>query len=315
MLIFGHVGCMRGARVAAGCQMLALIVAALVVALAPPARATTYATPEAAMQAFRASLQAPDPSAMLDLFGSQHMAELLGGDPAAARQSYALLQRAATASMTLENEAADRAVILMGRRAWPMPIPLVKGADGWSFDVAAGMEEIIDRRIGQNELSAIEFCRAYIEAQRQYAGADHDSDDVLEYAQRIASTPGKRDGLYWPDDGDGTVSPLGPLAASAEEYLGYRRAGEPYRGYHFRILTRQGANPPVGKYDYVINRHMLAGFALVAWPADYGHSGIMTFECSHHGRIFEKDLGPATDKLAAQISSYDPDKSWSEVAE
>lgn len=305
-----------GARRETGWCLLILAVAGLaVVAQARPARAAGYATAEAGMEAFRAALAGPDPGPLLDLLGRQYEADLLGGDPAAVRQGYAALQRAAAQAMSLESEGPDRAVILMGKRAWPMPVPLVKGAEGWSFDVASGIEEITDRRIGRNELSAIEFCRAYIDAQREYAGADHDGDDVLEYAQRIGSTPGKRDGLYWPDDGDGTVSPLGPLAASAEEYLGYRQAGEPYRGYHFRILTRQGANPPVGRYDYVINGHMLAGFALLAWPADYGHSGIMTFQCSHHGRIFQKDLGPATGTLAPKITAYDPDKTWAEAME
>jgi len=281
--------------------------------LVVPAQAASYATPEAAMQAFRSALEPPDPSALLDLFGRQYEADLLGGDPAAARQGYEALQRAAAESITVETEGPERAVIVMGRRGWPMPVSLVRGADGWSFDAAAGVEEIKDRRIGRNELSAIEFCDAYMDAQREYAGADHDDNDVLEYAQRIESTPGKRDGLYWADEGDGSVSPLGPLVAGAEQYLGYRKAGEPYRGYYFRILTRQGANPPVGKYDYVINGHMLAGFVLLAWPADYGHSGVMTFQCSHHGGIFQKDLGAATGTLAAKITADDPDKTWSVV--
>jgi hypothetical protein len=297
----------RGLWVAAG-ALLALLVNA-------PARAASYATPEAAMDAFKAALAPADANALLDLLGRQYEADLLGGDPAAARQGYAALQKAAAESITVESEGADRAVIVMGRRGWPMPVPLVKGADGWTFDMPAGIEEITDRRIGRNELSAIEFCNAFIDAQREFASRDHDGNGVLEYAQRLASSPGKHDGLYWPDEGGGDVSPLGPLAANAEQYLGYRKEGEPYRGYFFRILTRQGSNPPVGRYDYVINGHMLAGFGLVAWPADYGRSGIMTFQCSHHGRVFEKDLGPQTGALAAKIASYDPDRTWSEVAD
>jgi hypothetical protein len=198
-------------------------------------------------------------------------------------------------------------------RDWPMPIPPVKSHKGWIFDTEAGLEEIIDRRIGANELTAISMAEAYADAQMLYATQDHDGDEVLEYAQKLISTQGQRDGLYWDDPTGRDPSPLGPLAASEEEYLKYRQAGEGLHGYNYKILTAQGPNPPGRDYDYVINGNMIAGFALVAWPSDYGNSGIMTFVISHQGKLLQKDLGEATGQLAAAMERYDPDESWSPV--
>jgi Protein of unknown function (DUF2950) len=194
-----------------------------------------------------------------------------------------------------------------------MPIPLVKEGDAWRFDTEAGIEEVTNRRIGRNELSAINIARAYIEAQVAYASSDHDGSRIREYAQRLVSTPGKHDGLYWPAESGEEASPLGPLAGA--EYTKGRQAGDPYLGYYFRILTRQGSNAPVGAYDYIINGHMIAGFAFVAWPADYGVSGIMTFLASHHGDILQKDLGEDTARIVADLDAYDPDDTWDEVGD
>ena len=288
-----------------------LALAVLLFAIAPLSAAeTTYPTPEAAMTAFRAAVYGEGGKGILDLFGREHEADLIGGDPAAARQNIEALRRMAAQRMTLGPDGEGRISIIMGRRGWPMPIPLVKGEGGWTFDVKAGVEEITDRRIGRNELAAIEFCKTYIDAQRRYAGSDHDGDGVLEFAQRLRSSDGQKDGLYWPPAPDGVESPLGPFAAAAEQYLEGRKEEEPFHGYYFHILTEQGANPPGGAYNYVINGNMIAGFALIAWPSDYGRSGIMTFECSHHGQVLEKDLGPDTGKIAAAITQYDPDNTW-----
>jgi hypothetical protein len=288
-----------------------LALAMLILATAPLLAAdATYPTPEAAMAAFRAAVYGEGGKGILDLFGREYEADLVGGDPAEARQNIEALRRMAAQRMTLEPDGEGRMTIIMGRRGWPMPIPLVKGEGGWTFDVKAGVEEIADRRIGRNELAAIEFCKTYIDAQRQYAGTDRDGDGVLDFAQRLRSSEGRQDGLYWPPGPDGVKSPLGPFAAAAEQYLEGRKEGEPFRGYYFRILTEQGANPPGGAYNYVINGNMIAGFALIAWPADYGRSGIMTFECSHHGQVWEKDLGPDTGKIADAITRYDPDRTW-----
>ena len=305
-------------RLLVGQSALATALAALLTLVAAwPAHAATsaYATPEAALQAFGAAVNGEDGKGLLDLFGKEHEADLIGGDPAEARQNLAALRRMAAQSMTLEPDGEDRMTIVMGRRGWPMPVSLVNGPSGWTFDVKEGLQEITDRRVGRNELSTIEFCKAYIEAQRQYASADHDNDGVLEFAQRLQSSEAQQEGLYWKAGADGVVSPLGPLAASAEQYLQLRKAGEPFHGYHFRILTGQSAAAPGGKYSYVINGNMVAGFAMIAWPADYPRSGIMTFQCGHNGQILEKDLGPETGKLATGITTFDPDKGWTEVIE
>lgn len=296
----------------AGAAMMAVLLCG-----ASPSRAAeaTFATPQEALAAFAAALNAADGEGLVALFGPEHRDELLGGDPAAARQGLALLRAAAAQDLHLESQGQDRATIVLGRQAWPMPIPLVRGEKGWRFDTDAGLEEIVDRRIGRNELAAIELARAYADAQAVYASEDRDGDDVLEYAQKLASTPGQHDGLYWQPEEGGEPSPLAAFAARASEYLGYRREGEPYRGYRFRILTQQGPNPPGGAYDYVINGNMIAGFALVAWPADYGNSGVMTFALNHRGRLYEKDLGPETAEIAEAMTRYDPDASWAEVAE
>lgn len=269
-----------------------------------------FKTPEDALQAFRAAVDSPGGEGLLQLFGPEHKDDLLGGDPAAVRQGLADLRAALASGATLERADDTTMTVVIGRQAWPMPVPLVKTATGWSFDVDAGLEEINDRRIGRNELAAIAFCQAYMNAQPEYASADHDGDRVLEYAQRIESTPGAKDGLYWEAGVDGELSPFTAFVADAADYLAYRQAGEPYRGYNFRVLTAQGANPPGGAYSFVINGHMIAGYGLIAWPADYGRSGIMTFLCGHHGEVLEKDLGPDTATLAASIKAYDPDASW-----
>jgi Protein of unknown function (DUF2950) len=275
----------------------------------------TFPTPEAAVDAFREAVMNSNGEGLLDLFGHEHRDELLGGDPAAVRQGLADLRAALEGGIVMSDDGADQRVLVIGRQGWPMPFPLVRGPDGWSFDVDAGLAEIENRRIGRDELAAIDLCRAYMDAQQEYAAADRDGDQVLEYAQKLESTSGTMDGLYWLAVAGENPSPLGPFAAEAEQYLSFRKAGEPYRGYYFRVLTEQGDNPPGGAYNYVINGNMIAGYGLLAWPSDYGHSGIMTFLCSHHGQVLEKDLGEDTQEAVAAITAYDPDGTWAEVAE
>jgi hypothetical protein len=198
-------------------------------------------------------------------------------------------------------------------------VPLVKTNGGWYFDTEAGKDELLTRRIGRNELAVMPVMRAYVDAQRDYASLDRDADDVLEYAQRLVSSPGNQDGLYWPPAYQGDESPLGPLVAfaSAEGYNPVQaEEGKeevergPYQGYLFKILKQQGKHAPGGKYDYVINGNMIGGFALVAWPAEYGDSGIMTFMVNQQGRIYQKDLGAKTSKIVGKMTQYDPDPSW-----
>ncbi len=200
--------------------------------------------------------------------------------------------------------------------SWPFPIPLVKAAGGWQFDTEAGLEELLNRRIGRNELDVLQVMKVYVEAQREYASRDRDSDEVLEFAQKITSSEGRTDGLFWPPQLNGEISPLGPMVADAQAE-GYDRIGktgnrepQPFHGYLFRPLTRQGKHAPGGKYDYVINGNMIGGFALVAWPAAYGESGVMTFIVNQQGRVYQRDLGPVTAKTVRKLSAYDPDSKW-----
>ena len=293
-----------------------IAVATILPALPALAAQPYFATPDAALAALTAALQAKDADALADVLGPENRADLIGGDPAQARQWMDELNVLANQGAKLEPNADGTMTVVMGRQDWPMPVPLVQEAQGWRYDTEAGLEEIDDRRVGSNELTAIGLLRAYVEAQQDYAEADRDGDRVLEYAQKIVSTPGQKDGLYWQAQGTGDLSPLGPLVAQADAYTkDYYERGEPYHGYYYKILTRQGPNPPGGAYDYVINDNMIAGFAMVAWPADWSHSGVMTFAVNHQGTVYERDLGADTEKLAPQITAYDPDAGWEEVTD
>jgi hypothetical protein len=275
----------------------------------------TFATPEAAMTALLDALEKRDVETVLGLFGEEYRDVVIGGDPAGARKAFADLADAAKEATVFRPDGEDRRVIEVGALAYPLPIPLVRENGAWRFDTEAGVEEINNRRIGLNELQTIRLARAYLDAQIEYAGADRDGDEVLEYAQRLGSSAGKKDGLYWTTSADGDdVSPFGPMVAGMDQdYLAKRKGGEPFYGYYYKILTRQGANPPGGRYDYVINGNMIAGFALIAWPAEYGQSGVMTFLVSHHGKVLQKDLGEDTAALAAAVEEFDPDDSWVEA--
>jgi hypothetical protein len=207
-------------------------------------------------------------------------------------------------------------VLLIGAEAWPVPIPIVRAGDRWRFATELGEDELVNRRIGGNERNAIYVARAYIDAQRAYAARDRDGDGVLQYAQKLASAPGKHDGLYWPADaakGD-EESPFGPLVAESSAYLKGHGEGDPYRGYRFRILTRQGKAAPGGAYNYIINGRMIAGFALVAYPAEWGKSGVMSFIVNHNGKVYEKNLGKDSAAIGAKMTTFDPVAGWKEVA-
>jgi hypothetical protein len=213
-------------------------------------------------------------------------------------------------------ESDGRAVLIIGKDEYPFPIPIVADAGAWRFDTAAGEEEILDRRIGQNELSAIQVLKAYVEAQHEYAEADRDGKGV-QYAQRLLSSEGKQDGLYWPTAENAPESPFGPLIAEARAE-GYRKTSDspqPYHGYLFRILNAQGKNAAGGERDYVVNGRMLGGYGLIAVPAEYGNAGVKTFMVNQDGVVFEKDLGEETADEAGAISKFDPDASWAKVAD
>jgi hypothetical protein len=276
----------------------------------------TFATPEEAVSALAAATSAKDTTALRVLFGPA-AADLQNPDRVQATNDLIEFTTAFNQARRIVHKSDFNCVLYIGDSSWPFPIPIVRKDGQWFFDAEAGKDELLNRRIGNNELSTLESLRAYVEAQREYAAKDRDGDEVLEYAQKIRSTPGAKDGLYWPPELDGEISPLGPHAAQAQAQ-GYFRRGprsegapvEPFHGYFFKILTSQGKSAPGGKYDYLINGNMIAGFALVAWPAEYGNTGIMTFIVNQQGRVYQEDLGPKTAKTAAAMKSYDPHKTW-----
>jgi len=275
----------------------------------------TFATPEAAVSALLAAARAEDTSALRVIFGPE-AAEIENPDRIQAANELAKFSAALSQTNYLVRASDTRCVLTIGYEAWPFPVPIVKKDGKWFFDTEAGRDEILSRRIGKNELSTLQSVRAYVEAQREYSAKDRDDDEVLEYAQKFHSVAGKKDGLYWPPDLDGEISPLGPLMAEAQEegYASKPREEDarprPFHGYFFKILTRQGKSAPGGKYDYVINGNMIGGFAIVAWPAEYGETGIMTFMVNQQGKVYQKNLGLKTGKIAAAMKEYNPDKTW-----
>ena len=298
--------------------LLASLLVSLLMAplLSQAAEQRTFATAPAALEAFIAALKANDDSALVALFGEKHKNLVVSGDAAydSARRAEALSWL--NSFNALEETSPDRVLLLIGTQAWPFPIPLVREGNSWRFATERGAEEILNRRIGRNERSAVAVLRAYVAAQREYASVDRNDDGVLQYARKLASTPGKFDGLYWPADASRgeTPSPLGPLIAESSAYAATRKKGDPYRGYHFHILTGQGKNAPGGAFSYVINGRMVAGAAMVAYPAEYDGSGVMTFIVNSAGKIFEKNLGKNTAAIASKMTTFDPGPGWKEVS-
>jgi len=275
----------------------------------------TFTTPEEAAAALVAAAASGDTNAFGVIFGPL-ATEIENPDRVQAANELSVFNAAVKERQHIARESDVKCVLEIGDSSWPFPVPIVKRDGRWFFDTEAGKDELLNRRIGKNELSTLQSVRAYVEAQRDYASKDRDGDQVLEYAQKFKSSPGTKDGLYWPSDLDGEISPLGPLVAQAQEE-GYGQKPRdlnakpnPFHGYFFKILTRQGKSAPGGKYDYVINGNMIGGFALVAWPAEYGESGIMTFIVNQQGQVYQKDLGPKTPKIAAAMKAYDPDPTW-----
>ncbi|KXU83024.1 hypothetical protein CI15_28320 [Paraburkholderia monticola] len=300
-------------RVASSCRLCAMVLALSVPLAALAEGQRTFATPEDAVAALSTALKTDDEASLVAIFGDQHKSLVVSPDQAENEANWAKASKELEAYRVLDDRGPDKRILLVGDEAWPMPIPIVKEGGSWRFATEQGEEEMINRRIGSNENEAIKVLEAYIDAQRQYASRDRNTDGLLEYAQKLASTPGKHDGLYWHTDEDSNEeeSPFGPLVAASSEYLKGHGTGDPFRGYEFRILTRQGKSAPGGAFSYVINGHMIAGFAMVASPAQYGTSGVMTFVVSNNGVIYQKDRGAH----APPITEFNPDHTWQRVKE
>jgi hypothetical protein len=272
-----------------------------------------FASPEAGADALVAAAKANDESALVAMFGAKHRDLISSVDKARDRELRARFAELAEQYRVFRPEPDGSVILVVGFEAWPFPIPLVKAGATWRFDTEAGIDEVLNRRIRENELEAIETLQAYVEAQKAYAAKPRDGSNVRQFAQRIRSAPRKRDGLYWeanPAAGD-EVSPAGPLIHDP----GSRAPGDPYNGYYFKILTRQGPAAPAGRYSYVINGRMIAGFAMVAYPADYGKTGVMSFLVNHYGVLYQKNLGPNMSRIAQGMTEYNPDRTWKAVAE
>ncbi len=270
-----------------------------------------YPTPEDALAALAAAVKSGTKTAILKVLGNSAEDVVESGDEVADAETRQRFLSAYDARHSIKAEGNKKAVLILGADDFPFPIPLVNSKSGWEFDTDQGRIEILYRRIGRNELDAIQTCLAFVDAENEYADKDR-GDGAGVYAQRIVSTPGKKDGLFWRDDRD--PSPLGELAAQASAE-GYKVDGQgaPYHGYYFRILKRQGSDAPGGAFNYVVKGKMIGGFAMIAYPAEYGNSGVMTFLVNHAGTVNQKDLGNRTEAIARRVTLFDPDQTWKKV--
>lgn len=278
-----------------------------------------YSSPEDAVSALMSAVKAKDKAALGVIFGPR-LKEFLSGDDTADANQFGEFAANLAKSIKFDKANEQKVTLVIGEDDWPFAAPIVRSGSQWKFDTAAGIEELLNRRIGENELVTMLVCQAYAIAQFEYFnGDDQDGDQVSEYAQKIASSAGKRDGLYWPKASDDEEdSPLGELFAyaAAEGYKagkGTVQTVAPFHGYNFKVLFRQGPSAPGGKFDYIINGNMIAGFALVAYPATWGNSGVMTFIVNQEGRVYQKNLGSQTAAIAGAMTEYNPDVTWSLV--
>ena len=300
-------------RCLAGAVVLALALCGAVDAAAGP-KQKQFATPEEAVNAFIAALKSNDEKTLLAIFGPEAKALTSSGDPVGDAQRRATFIADFDRKNRLAPEGAGM-VLSVGEKDWPFPIPLVQTGGRWMFDTKAGKEEILNRRVGENESDTVQTLLAIVDAQREYAMKPRDRDGVRKYAEKFASDPGRQNGLFWKTAPGEEQSPLGPLAAEAfaEGYRKGQKGPVPYHGYYFRILKKQGKHAPGGAFDYVAQKRMIGGFAVVAYPAVYGSSGVMTFIVNHDGVVYQKNLGRETAKAATAMAAFDPDASWKKV--
>jgi hypothetical protein len=278
-------------------------------------QAQVFPSPDDAVRALTTAVRESDTPKLLAIMGPGGQDIISSGDDVADRQRAQKFLALYDQKHALTDEGNGRKTLVVGNDDWPFPVPLVKQGAAWRFDSEAGREEILNRRIGQNELSAIQVCKAIADAQREFALRDPDGDGLEVYAQKFFSDPGKRNGLYFPTAEGEEPSPLGKLVADAttEGYQHLESGPTPYHGYYYRMLFAQGPNAPDGAVDYLVNGKMALGFAVVAWPAEYGNSGIMTFIMGTDGVVYQQNLGDDTEKLAAEIKSFDPGEGWTKV--
>jgi len=302
-------------------SLLGLLALLVMLAAGMPALAASsqraqqsFASPDAAVQSLVTALKKQNHKELMAILGPGSKEIVSSGDPVVDKAGQNRFLRLYEEKTVIERAGTGKAILSLGKDGYPFPIPLVKKSGGWVFDTKAGKEEILSRRIGGNELAVIDVLRAYVDAQHEYASG---AGGVLAFAQKFRSTPGKKDGLYWEVKEGEPESPFGPMVAKAagEGYVKQKEeeAPAPYHGYLFRILKAQGKHAGGGAYDYVVNGSMVLGFAAVAYPAEYGASGIMTFIVNQNGVIYQKDLGKNTGKIAAAMKLYDPDKTWKKV--
>jgi hypothetical protein len=284
-------------------------------AKAPATKQKTFGSPEDAAKALADAVRAGDPNGLLAVVGPASKSWIFTGDTVSDRADWAKFLEGYDKKNTIAREGDSKAVLEIGADGWPFPAPLVKKGSQWSFDAEAGREEVTNRRVGSNELGAIQTLHAIVDAQRAYAAADPNRDGIANYASRFISTPGKKDGLYWESKDGEPQSPLGPLigAASAQGYTmkkGENAKPQAYHGYYFRIINGQGKAAKGGAYDYRVKGRLFGGFAVAAYPATYGVSGVKTFVVNHDGVVYEKDLGAATATTGAAMTLFNPDKTW-----
>ncbi len=277
----------------------------------PPAAPRAFDTPQQAAEALVKAAEAGDTAAVDAIFGAEGKGIVASGDPVADKNSLAKFAEHARQKMDVTFDVADPklAILVVGNEDWPMPVPIVEENGKWRFDAKMGRQELLARRIGGNELDAIALLRGYVDAQWEYASEPRDGSGVRQYAQKWVSTPGTQDGLSWRDTNGNPAGPMGDEIAKALA-AGYTKKSEPYNGYYFRTLTAQGASARLGARDYVVKGMMIGGFAAIAWPANYGVTGVQTFLVNNDGVVYQKDLGPDTAKLAPKIKAYNPDKTW-----
>jgi hypothetical protein len=293
---------------------LVVLLASSIPAMAAPVTQAqkTFASPDEAVKSLMQAVRSNNTKELLAILGPGSQEIVSSGDPVADKSGRERIVSMYDEKIVIEGTESGRALLSLGDEGYPFPIPVVKRGKVWRFDAKAGKEELLNRRIGRNELEVIDVLRAYVDAQREYAATDRDGDGVREFAQRVRSTPGKKDGLYWGSQEGEEESPLGPLAAEAVKE-GYSKESSAFYGYYFKILKAQGNDAEGGAFDYLVNGNMILGFAMVAYPAQYGSSGIMTFIVNQSGVVYQKNLGKNSGKVAASMKLFNPDTSWKKV--